>query len=159
MKKVIGMIAACMLMAGTAQAKSGDLGLTFGAGMNLTGDNHAGVSYWLDDNSQVNVGLAFDMQTNGGSTVLGLKAGYKSYMNDGAARGFWAAGLSVENMDFDDIGATMGLGLGGGIGVEYFFNDNLSVSAHTGLGMSFTQEFKTITIGLEQTGISAHIYW
>ena len=160
MKKVIGIMAACMMLAGTAQAKSGDMGLTFGGGMNLTGDNHAGVSYWLDDNSQVNVGLAFDMQTgDAGSTVLGLRAGYKSYMNDGAARGFWAAGLSVENMNFDDIGGSMGLGLGGGIGVEYFFNDNLSVSAHTGLGVAFTDEFGTITIGLEQTGLSAHIYW
>lgn len=160
MKKVIGIMAACMLLAGTAQAKSGDMGLTFGSGMNLTGKASAGVSYWLDDNSQINVDLAFDMVTgDAGTTVMGLGAGYKAYMNDGAARGFYAAGLGINNMNFDDIGGSMSLGLGGGLGVEYFFNDNLAVSAHTGLGVNFANNFEVITLGLYQTGVSAHIYW
>ena len=80
-------------------------------------------------------------------------------MNDGAARGFYAAGLAINNMNFDDIGGSMSLGLGGGLGVEYFFNDNLSVSAHTGLGVNFANSFEVITLGLYQTGLSAHIYW
>jgi len=160
MKKVIGIMAACMLLAGTAQAKSGDMGLSFGGGMNLTGDASAGVSYWLDDNSQIDVSLAFDMVTgDAGTTVLGLSTSYKAYMNDGAARGFWSAGLGLANMNFDDIGGSMALGLGGGLGVEYFFNDNLSVSGHTGMGVTFANSFETITIGLYQTGVSAHIYW
>ena len=150
-----------MLLAGTAQAKSGDLGLSFGGGMNLSGnDTYAGMSYWLDDNSQVDVALRLSIVTgDNSSNIMGLSASYKSYMNDGAARGFWKAGLGIANMNFDDIATSMSMGISGGVGVEYFFNDNLAVSAHTGMGVDFSDEFKTISIGLGTTGISAHIYW
>lgn len=182
MKKVIGIVAACMLLAGTSQAKSGSVGLAFGGGMNLEaqksmlGASYAGLSYWLDDDSQIEVSLLFSVMEKwpvivsldgnqisstsiDGGVSLGASLGYKRYLNGGEARGFAKGAVGFEIPLLDEAKESVMLNLSAGLGVEYFFNENVAVSASTALAVNFIDQFKSYKLGLGQTGVSFHLYW
>lgn len=162
MKKILGFVAGFVMCVGTAHAGTGHLGLSFGAG---TGGNtlegsasHLQLTYGLSDDARLAGGLAFGLAADE-TMSLGLDVGYRGYLNEGSARGFYQADLSFLIGDFDNVGPSLVLGLGGGLGVEYFFNDHVSLSGHTGLMLMFANEFNTVTVNTLQTGADVNVYW
>ena len=54
----------------------------------------------------------------------------------------------------------MDLGLGGGLGVEYFFNENISMAGMTGLNIAIPLgDHGDVGINSGSTGLTANLYW
>ena len=155
----------------TTPALAVDMGLSYGLfsassfeGLSMAGplveaaSSHTmGISYWLDEGTRlgVNLGLAVALADKT-SIALELSGSYRSYLTDGDARGFWQAGLGLSGLGAD----ATDLGLGGGLGVEYFFNENISIAGMTGLDIAIPLgDHSDVGINSGSTGLTANLYW
>jgi hypothetical protein len=180
MRKILIFAAVLMFVSSTAYA---------GMGINVSkfsldgmgGSDSVGIHYDLNDTSavRVNLGIANAPDDDGKSAMfkdIDLRVAYRMFKaKSSAVRPFMQGHLSVDNVTGDD----MNLGLGAGIGGEWFYNENISLELSTGLsfGMATTPgtpavaavgatpavpEVKSETtnsVSSWTTGVGFNLYW
>ena len=129
---------------------AGSMGLSFDLGaLALTGTPAAvSLTYFQSDRSAWLGAVALDSATE--ELVLG--ASLRTYLSAGEARGFWQVGgaLGVDTSDDLVIAAT------GGLGVEYWLTEHLSLWGMTGLSLIIDDDFRAVT---GSTTLHASIYF
>ena len=130
-------------------------------GMNFAiptgGKATAGILWLLSPDTLIEVDVGFNLADTGSDTTWGLmlQPGLRYYfIHTGPVSLFVKGWLAfAKNKDVD---ATMALF--GGLGVEWFVTDTLSLSGATGLGINLmpTDYFG---LGTMSHGLSANIYW
>ncbi len=180
MRKILIFAAVLMFVSSTAYA---------GMGINVSkfsldgmgGSDSVGIHYDLNDTSavRVNLGIANAPDDDGKSAMfkdIDLRVAYRMFKaKSSAVRPFMQGHLSVDNVTGDD----MNLGLGAGIGGEWFYNDNISLELSTGLsfGMANTPAVAEVkdasgavttaaadkssvsSISTWTTGVGFNLYW
>ncbi len=167
MRNILAFAAVLCLVATTAMAgpKAGQWGVGIDhfsyAGM-AGDDTHANLSYGLDDASAVRVGLGFDggMGLAGDAKagkVISLAVEYRMYKaNSGKVSPFMGVGLNLSG-DFDAFGDTMHAVVGGSLGGEYWYNDNISIDASFGVAIDHQKDATNLVFGT--TGVGFNLYW
>ncbi len=167
MKNILAFAAVLCLVATASFAgpKAGQWGVgveTFSyAGMGGD-DTNVNMSYGLDDASAVRVSIGFDggMGLAGdlkSGKVLGLGVEYRMYKaNSGKVSPFMAGSLDLSG-DLDAFGDTMHAVVGGSIGGEYWYNDNISIDASFGVAIDHQKDATNLTFGT--TGVGFNLYW
>ena len=162
MKKVLGFAAALMFVSSSAFAGMGINVSQFSLD-GMAGSGTAGVHYDLDDASagRVNLGIA-----NEGDKMfkdIDLHVAYRMFSaKSGAVRPFMQGSLGVNNATDGD---NMGISVGGGLGGEWFYNDNISLELSTGLSFNMDKQAGTpadpVTgaAATESTSVNSVVTW
>ena len=150
MKRILGLAGLTLAFSGTAAAT--DLGLTYDLSNLLapTGDNTSvGVSYYLDDSSEVIVGL--DMSYMGEEfSINEVDVTYLMHGEGDGIRSLMGGGVIMS-----DVTGDLGLSVGGGVGFQsdLGFFDNASVRGWTGLQIGITPD---VVVASVSSNLSLH---
>lgn len=127
--------------------------------------------YGLDTDTFLNIRIGFDIEKavvddgmggTTGQTTVGFftGAGYRMYKpTKGKIRPYLEPGAFIAINDFDAAGDTLGLGVDVVMGVDYQLMDQFTLGVGIGGGLTFTDSFDTIDIGLFTQNINATFWW
>lgn len=133
----------------------------------------ANVLYGLDAETFLNIRFGFDinkgvvvdpmdptMTTNETAVGLFAGAGYRMYKpTEGKIRPYLEPGGFIAISDFSEAGDTLALGVDVVMGVDYALMDQFTLGVGIGGGLTFSDSFDTIDIGLFTQSINATFWW
>lgn len=136
--------------------KQGTLGLSFG--LPSGGAPTAGVAYFLTPKSALRADLGIGLQTDPDSqTDFSVEVAYRYYLPQrGTIVPFAQPGLfysQIEATDSNTIGVTAA------VGIEWFFEDRVSVSGATGLAFVTVNKPKLTKITTGTSALFVNFYW
>ena len=142
MKRILGIAGLTLAFSGTAAAT--DLGLTYDLSNILapTGDNTTlGASYYLDDSSELIVGL--DMAFMDEFSINEVNLAYLMHGDGDGIHSLMGGGVTLS-----DVTGDLGVSLGGGVGFQsdLGFFDNASVRGWTGLSIGVTPDVMVMSV-------------
>lgn len=148
--------------------------MAFSTAFPTGGDAAAANLLWgLDPDTFLNLRLGFDfekgevidpmdptMTTSETRVGFFAGAGYRMYKpTEGKIRPYLEPGAFVGVADFSDFGPSLSIGVGATLGVDYQLLDQFTIGMGIGAGLTFSDEFNTIDLGLITRNINATFWW
>lgn len=142
--------------------EAGRKGLSFG--IPSGGGTTVGFAYLLSNDAalRLDVGLDIPLKQTVGSAGFGFSvdAGYRMYMwRIGNLSPFVQPGLFMAKPAADSSFNQFALALTGGVGAEYFFWNEFSISGQTGIAFTTTNKFNDIKLNTGTTALLANFYF
>ncbi|MBJ6764654.1 outer membrane beta-barrel protein [Myxococcaceae bacterium JPH2] len=130
---------------------AGAKGLTLGINALPT----VGGFYYLSDvgSLRLNLGLNFALKPDA-DAQFSLGAAYRHHLRTGDLRPYVEGGMTFDFLFDDDVN----FALHGGLGAEYFFAPNVSISGTVGLALRFDHNADVISIPFGTTGIQLSVF-
>ena len=158
-----------------APSSSGDApSMGFATAFPTGGDGGAAnILYGMDANTFLNIRFGFDFNKGtvvdpmdptmtSDATTVGFfaGAGYRMYKDTkGKIRPYLEPGGFISASDFSAFGDTLALGVDAILGVDYALMDQFTLGMGIGGGLTFSNSFKDINLGLFTQSINATFWW
>ncbi len=152
-------VAAASNTPGSYGPEAGRKGIAFGVPSG--GGPTIGFAYNLSDQASIRLDLGLDIQFAPKAQFgLSVEAGYRMYLpRIGNLSPFLQPGVFIAKPAADTTFKAISFALSGGVGAEYFFAQQFSISGITGLSLLTTGSFTAVRIATGTTAVFANFYF
>ncbi|MFO0674894.1 MAG: hypothetical protein U0169_00020 [Polyangiaceae bacterium] len=144
---------------GSYGPEAGRKGISFGVPSG--GGPTIGASYNLSDTASIRLDFGLDVQFAPAARFgMSVEAGYRMYIAKlGNLSPFIQPGVFLAKPAADTNFKNVSFALSGGVGAEYYFAQQFSISGITGLSLLTTASFNSVRIATGTTAVFANFYF